>query len=83
MLEHIKYVEVIYRDEDQILNKYISIATEMFTVDTKNPNMEKNVEAFQSVKEIMKDEAFIYLLENINKLTYDVRFIREDINKNL
>ena len=60
--------------DDQIFNKYISLANEICILNTKQMN-EQNIESvIHSVEEIMKDDTLIFLLEKINKLTFDVTF---------
>jgi hypothetical protein len=74
MLEHIHYIksDVIYKDEEKILNKYMKIANEIFNLNIKNLSKDQNENELKYIYEIMKDDAFIYLLENINKLSFEV-----------
>jgi len=73
MLKHIKYLKYdeIYHEEE-LLNKYSTLADDIFNIDIKSRNFEINDNKLKCVTELLKDDSFLYLIENVQKLTFVV-----------
>ncbi len=71
--EHVDNLNNNNLDSDPIFTKYISSANEICILNTKKLEETKIQQVIESVGEIMKDDAIIFLLENLNILSFDVR----------
>ena len=70
--ENLNNVNNYNLNSDPILTKYISSANEICILNTKKLEESKIKNVIESVREIMKDDAIIFLLENLNSLSFEV-----------